>query len=376
MPTPQHNQALVKQLRQAIEQHGPLNFAEFMHQALYAPGLGYYSSSLPKLGKEGDFVTAPEISPLFSYCIANACQPVLQAIGSQANILEFGAGSGSMAAAILQRLAILDSLPAHYYILETSGDLQQRQRQYLQQHCPEYYSRVSWLSQLPAPGFQGVILANEVLDAMPVHRFKCASEQLLEYYVDYQDHQFTWCTHPATEAIKQAVATLKLPNTHHVAYTSEINLNAAPWVNSIAHCLERGLVLIIDYGFLAHEYYHPDRHMGTLMCHYQHRAHTDPLKYIGLQDITAHVNFSALITAAHQQQLEIAGFTTQAEFLMQCGLLDLLAQHQPEDLAHYADYYPLAQQVKKLLLPSEMGELFKVLGLTRNINNALTGFNR
>jgi SAM-dependent MidA family methyltransferase len=372
-----HSQHLINTIKQAINNAGgAIPFVEFMNQVLYAPGLGYYSAGVHKLGAAGDFITAPEISPLFSQCVARQCQQILTAF-EESVILEFGAGSGMMAADILTELECLNSLPKRYFILEISADLQQRQRATLQSKIPHLLERVHWLTQLPPEPVQGVILANEVLDAMPVQRFRLDNHDISEFYVGLASQKnnptempFIWQIKSTRhQALRTAVENLRpmLP----IDYISEINLALPAWLQTIADRLTRGMVLLIDYGFPRREYYHPQRHQGTLMCHYRHHAHDDPLILVGLQDITAHVDFTAVAEAAVAAHLTVAGYTTQARFLLACGLPDLLNVLDPNDSKTYLQY---TQQVKKLTFPNEMGELFKVMALTRNCDIKLLGF--
>jgi len=344
-------------------------FVEFMRQALYAPGLGYYSTGRCQFGAEGDFITAPEISPLFSHCVARQCYQILSHLKGGV-ILELGAGSGLMAAEILKELARLNCLPSHYLILEVSAELQQRQRLTLQTKAGEFWEQVSWLNGLPSQPFQGVILANEVLDAMPVHRFRLEKEDVSEFQVGHDGNQWVWhLTSTACQALRVTVEAWR--SSLAVGYVSEVNLMTAGWLQALADLLVSGLILLIDYGFPNKEYYHPQRHQGTLMCHYRHYAHADPLILVGLQDITAHVDFTAIAAAALAADLQVAGYTTQANFLLACGLLELLSSYNSKE---FKTYLQLAQSVKTLLLPSEMGELFKVMALTRHINIPLLGF--
>jgi SAM-dependent MidA family methyltransferase len=353
-------------IKQIINETGDrISFYEFMHHALYAPGLGYYSADTRKFGSEGDFITAPEISPLFSHCIARQCQQVLATIEENGIILEFGAGSGIMAADILKELETLDSLPKKYLILEISADLQQRQRATLEKHVPHLIDRIEWLQQLPETKLQGVILANEVLDAMPVHRFRLDEQGVSEFYVSIEESEFKWQILPTeNEELRQAVEKLR-PNLP-IGYISEINLALPAWIESLP--LATGLVLLIDYGFPNNEYYHPQRNEGTLMCHYRHQTHDNPLINVGLQDITAHVNFTAIADAAIAADLKVASYTNQANFLLAAGLAPTI---DPNDTKAYLQQ---AQQIKTLTLPSEMGELFKVMALTANFDSPLLGF--
>jgi SAM-dependent MidA family methyltransferase len=348
---------------------GKISFAEFMQHVLYTPTLGYYSSPLRKFGSDGDFVTAPEISPLFSQCLARQCQQVLAHL-EQGIILEFGAGSGVMAAELLKELQQLDSLPHAYWIVELSADLQQQQYETLQSRVPELLNKIKWLDKLPSRPCQGIILANEVLDAMPVERFQVTAGEIQQYYVNDAHEQLILQLSASTPALSNAVRALHVDFAD--GYESEINLAVSPWVATLAAMLDTGLILLIDYGFPQHEYYHPQRNQGTLMCHYRHHAHVDPLILLGLQDITAHVDFTAVAQAAVAANLEVAGYTTQANFLLATGLLEKLSSCSPEAV----QFFHLSQQAKLLTLPSEMGELFKVMALTKNLDIPLLGFMR
>jgi len=371
----QHSDQLKTEVRQQIDAAGgAIDFARFMEMALYQPGLGYYSAGARKFGEGGDFITAPELSPLFSHCLARQCQQVLAEIGF-GDIIEFGAGTGAMASEVLLELERLDCLPGQYFILELSPDLKQRQQQTIEQRAPHLLARICWLDGLPESGFQGVILANEVVDAMPVHLVQFKEVGLIERFVAHNGRDFVWQDRPlASEALQQRINALTEDLGDEVfcpGYLTEINLAQTAWINSLAAMLEKGVALIIDYGFPQHEYYHPDRTTGTLMCHYRHRAHGDPLILAGLQDITAHVDFTALAQAAHDSGLDVMGYTSQAQFLLAAGLGELLAE---QDQADTRAYMEVTQQVKKLTLPNEMGELFKVLAVGRGFPNELNGF--
>jgi SAM-dependent MidA family methyltransferase len=365
-----HSELLCDHIHQQIEQaDGRISFDRFMELCLYAPGLGYYVAGARKFGQEGDFVTAPEISPLFSRCLARQCAQVLHEIGP-GELLEFGAGTGVMAADILAELERMDSLPLRYLILELSPDLRSRQQETLQQKVPHLADLVQWLDELPESGFKGVVLANEVLDAMPVQRFRIESGELLEQFVRWEDGRFSsFWDKPTTAGLVQAVEDLGLGQAE--GFESELNLRAVPWINSLGDMVDTGAVILIDYGYPQSEYYLPQRREGTLMCHYRHRAHPDPLLLPGLQDITAHVDFSAVADAGLKAGFEIGGFTTQAFFLMGCGLDSLLADSDPNQIDKHMQ---LVQEVKRLTLPSEMGERFKVLAFTRGVEQQLIGF--
>ncbi len=347
---------------------GSIPFSQFMERCLYAPGLGYYSAGCRKFGAAGDFVTAPEISPLFGRCLARSCGAVLVSLGG-GDILEFGAGSGQLAIDLLGELAEMDCLPERYLVLERSAELKARQQQAISRHLPALLDRVSWIDHLPGAGFRGVMLANEVLDAMAVERFQWDAAANL-FHVRSEGDGFAWQLetgqpNEVTAAIADCVGGLS------AGYISEFNTSLQPWLQTVAEGIDQGLVLLIDYGYPHHEFFHPQRSSGTLMCHYRHHAHTDPLIWPGLQDITTHVNFTAIAEAAVAADLEVAGYTTQAYFLLDCGLEELLLQTGPTDTT---DYMKAAQQVKTLILPGEMGERFKCIGLTRGIDCPVPGF--
>jgi len=360
-----HSETLIERLRLDIAAAGGrIPFQQYMDTVLYAPGLGYYSAGSRKFGPEGDFVTAPEVSPLFSHCLARQCAQVLDQTGGA--ILEFGAGTGTMAADILLQLERMQALPSSYYILELSADLQQRQRQTLEHKAAHLLPRVVWLQQLPQT-FHGVILANEVLDAMPVHRLRLEHGQWRELLVGWDGPRLGWQAMPLEDAqVQQRLEGLDLPE----PYTTEVCTRADAWVAQLGEILQSGLVLLIDYGFPRHEYYHPERSQGTLMCHYRHRAHADPFVYPGLQDITAHVDFTAVAEAALSAGLSVYGYTTQAMFLLATGL-----EQAMDGVEDAEQQYRLAQQIKTLTLPSEMGELFKVMALGKGLADiTLMGF--
>ncbi|OFZ68773.1 MAG: hypothetical protein A2Z01_11990 [Betaproteobacteria bacterium RBG_16_58_11] len=363
-----HSQQVQNHLRAEIAaQGGWISFARYMELTLYAPGLGYYAAGAAKFGPAGDFTTAPEQSTLFGRCVARQVAQVLRETGG--NILEAGAGSGKLACDLLLELEKLDTLPAHYFILELSGELRARQHATLATHTPHLLNKVQWLNQLPQT-FSGIVLGNEVLDAMPAHLVVRKDGAWLERGVSANQAGFSWQDRPiAGNALLQAVQMLDVPG----GYLTEINLAAPAFISSLAERLQRGVLLLIDYGFPRAEYYHPQRSQGTLMCHYRHFAHGEPFYWPGLQDITAHVDFSAIAEAGVDHGCELLGFTTQANFLINCGITDLLSEVSPEDPARYL---PLANQAQYLLSPAEMGELFKVIALGKGIEITLMGFTK
>lgn len=363
-----HSERLQAHIREVMAAGGGrIDFARFMQLALYAPGLGYYSAGSRKFGEAGDFVTAPERSALFSRALAQQCREVLLRIGG--DILEFGAGSGVMAADILAELERLDSLPGHYFIMEISADLRERQREAISQKVPQLAERVIWLDALP-DSFEGVVLGNEVLDAMPVHRFRICDGEPRELFVMWDGERFLLDEEAPDAALYPRLKALQDEFQLDEGYESEINLLAGEWVAGLGQWLTRGVALLIDYGFPRAEYYHPQRSGGTLMCHYRHRAHDDALILIGLQDITAHVDFTAVAEAALTAGLSVRGFANQGNFLIGCGLTEILAAEEGDARTRLS----LAAEVKTLTLPSEMGELFKVIALTRGWEGGLRGF--
>lgn len=378
LPTPSadakaHQAKLLAHINSICQQaNRPITFAEFMDLALYAPGLGYYSAGVAKFGIDGDFVTAPLISSLFSQALGAQCEQILRSLENPV-ILELGAGTGRMACDIMQYLAKQSCLPKHYAILEVSADLRARQQSYLQQHCPDLYSRFVWLDTLPNEPFDGLILGNEVIDALPVHLFKISEHSAIEegLVLAKQDNLQLVFTTPLTVSLPAAVEALqqRLETRFAVGYTSEIHLALPAWIASLSQCLAKGVMLLIDYGFPSHEYYHASRHMGTLMCHYRHHAHSDPLQYIGLQDITSHVDFTAVAIAAIENGLEVAGFTHQGAFLINNGITSFA-----EKADNPVDVYNYSQQIQKLTHPHEMGELFKVIALSKDFDESLQGF--
>lgn len=344
--------------------HEPLasiSFARFMEWALYEPKLGYYTAALDKFGKAGDFTTAPEISPLFARCIGRQYQQILACLG-QADILEIGAGTGQLAIDLLLFLEQEQSLPCSYKIFEISPMLKKRQQERLQQHIPHLFSLLEWLDEWPEMPIKGVILANEMVDALPVNQYLWTEDCVQEVRVAYEKHRFVYHLAPVDNLLRSQLTQLQETYFAEIkVYQSEMCVRLPEWVGKLSCALEQGVVLIIDYGFPAQEYYHPDRANGTLLCYYQHRAHADPLSLVGLQDITASVNFSRLAQAAHQSGLKVAGFTSQAAFLLNNDLLPLIEKCYDETSS-----IDVNRQVHLLTSPSEMGELIKVLGLTRN----------
>jgi len=376
MPLPQpspdaqaYSDALKRHIATEIEAAGGwIGFERFMELALYAPGMGYYSGGAHKFGAAGDFMTAPEISSLFSQTLATQAVQVMALSAPQ--IIEVGAGSGRLAADLLLELEHRGALPECYRILELSGELRERQRAIIAQRAPQLLARVDWLDRLPEQ-FEGLVLANELLDAMPVALVVWNDAAILERGVAWEKAEFVWRDRPAQGRVLERALALAGDHVFPAAYLSEINLAAADWTAAWGGILDRGALLLIDYGFPRHEYYHEQRDTGTLMCHYRHQAHGEPFFLPGLQDITAHVDFTAIVESGYEAGLDFLGYATQANFLLNCGLPDILARTPAEDALRYL---PQAKATNKLISPAEMGELFKVIALGKGIDETLIGF--
>lgn len=358
-----HSLKVAAAIRAAIDAGGgSISFAEFMQHALYAPGLGYYSAGAAKLGAAGDFVTAPEISPLFGAVLARQSAIVLEQLGG-GDMLEPGAGTGALAVSMLSKLGTLGSLPERYLILEVSPDLQERQKKRLRAEAPEYLSRVSWITNLPTD-FSGVVVANEVADALPVERFRIHERKVLQARVAVEDSRFSWAYAEAPPALEDAVRSIEadLGVEFDEGYESEVSLSVHHWVSELANAVSSGLVFMIDYGLSRREYYARERNQGWLRCHFRHRAHNDPLILPGIQDLTSWVDFTAVAEAASSAGMTVAGYVTQADLLLSGGLEEELADFTARPVAEQAK---LSGQVKLLTLPAEMGENFKCIGLSR-----------
>lgn len=359
-------------IRAEMMSTGFVSFARYMELALYTPEWGYYMNTLPKFGAAGDFITAPEISTLFAVSLARQIQSVLNLI-PRGDLLEIGAGSGCLAMELLKALKELNTLPEHYYIVEISPFLRRQQQVRLQEEIPELYDRLIWLDTLP-DAFNGIILANEVLDAMPVERFCYRQEQLYQVFVtwDEKEKQFVEAYFSPNPELQAMI--LELPVRPQDYYCSEIHQMALIWLEKLIKCLKKGLILIIDYGYPRHEYYHIQRDEGTLIGHYRHHRTTDPYWMPGLQDITASIDFTAIAMTAIKHQLEVSGYTTQGYFLLGCGILEIVDNRLSKLTSFDAEICQWQQQTKKLLMPGEMGEHFKVMALTRGLAEPLIGF--
>jgi SAM-dependent MidA family methyltransferase len=375
LPTPhpaaqELSEKLIHLIRQEIQQSdGHITFARFMELALYAPGLGYYNIGTHKLGQHGDFVTAPEISPLFAQCIARQCQQILQELDS-GDILEFGAGSGIFAKELLLELEALHALPAHYFILEPSAELRERQIELFNSTCPHLLPRIVWLEKLPEKPLNGIIFANEVLDAMPIHCFEVTEHTIKERCVSWQDDQFIWSHHTPSPELQTYLESITKDRSLPLGYQSEVSLIQPAWIKTLADRLEKGVILLIDYGYSRDEYYRPERGMGTFMCFYQHHKHDNPFILPGLQDMTAHVDFTHLAESAVEGGLTIAGFTTQAAFLLACDLLGIAERASLSEI----EKYKINQAIKILTLPGQMGDIVKVMAFSKELDITLIGF--
>ena len=350
---------------------GFLPFDRYMAAALYAPGLGYYSAGAHKLGAGGDFTTAPEISPLFGRCIAAQCEPLLRALPG-AQILELGPGSGRLAADVLTELAARDALPARYALLEVSADLRERQRERLAALPPQLAARVVFLDAPPPADWRGVLLANEVLDALPCEAFALRAGGIVERGVGLgPDGRFAWRERPAPAQIEAEVRRVlaDLPEPVEPGYSSELCRRVGPWIAEVTARLTQGVALFIDYGLPRAQYYHPTRATGTLRCHYRQRAHEDPFAHPGLEDLTAWVDFTRIAEAADVCGLDVLGFTSQAAFLLGTGIESMLAAEKDAVL-----HARRVSEARQLLLPDAMGEAFKVLALGRGWDPPLAGF--
>lgn len=361
--------ALTRRIAAEIDASGGwIGFDRFMSLALYAPGLGYYSGGAHKFGAAGDFVTAPEISPAFGVALATQVQQVMAL--SAPRILEVGAGSGRLAADLLSELERRGALPESYAILDLSGELRARQRETITRVVPHLLGRVTWLDRLPEQ-FDGLVLANELLDALPVQLVRWADDAIFERGVAWQNGGFCWQDRPAggrlLDCARKLAEEFALPSD----YVSEIGLAASDWTATWGGILGRGALLLIDYGFPRHEFYHEQRDTGTLMCHYRHQAHGEPFFLPGQQDITAHVDFTAIVEAGFNAGLDFLGYTLQANFLLNCGIGDLLAR---TERGSTVERLAQAQAINKLISPAEMGELFKVIAFGKGVDEALIGF--
>ncbi len=373
LPTPTdaehaHSLALIRLIRNEIAARGPIPFSRYMELCLYAPGLGYYSAGKTKFGPAGDFITAPELGSLFSRSVARALAPTLAQIGTEACVLELGGGSGAFAEHCLRELAGLGCTPAHFWILEPSADLRERQRVRLAATLPaDLAARVAWLDRPPQNDWRGVLFANEVLDALPITRFTIQGGEVYEEHVADAGECFVSVDLPADGFVARAVRHVERDLDRPLAdgYRSEVLPQLPFWFQAVSATLREGMALFVDYGYARREFYLPERHDGTLLAHYRHRAHADPYILPGLQDLTASVDFSALAEAGVGAGFELVGLGTQAQFLLANGLPELFSADSAA--ADEVTRYRLAQEVKRLTLPGEMGERFKVMAFARTL---------
>ncbi|MGN8137654.1 class I SAM-dependent methyltransferase [Paraburkholderia sp. 22099] len=366
------SEALLARIRAELEAAGGwLPFDRYMELALYAPGLGYYSGGARKFGLRGDdgsdFVTAPELSPLFAATLARPLAEALQASGTR-EVMEFGAGTGKLAAGLLNALDALGTPFERYSIVDLSGELRERQRETIEAAAPALAAKVRWLDALPER-FEGVVIGNEVLDAMPVRLFASGGGAWSERGVVWRDQTLAFDDRPVSAAAD--IALLSDIETAGDDYVTETHDAARAFTRTICTMLARGAAFFIDYGFPRHEYYHAQRAQGTLMCHYRHRAHGDPFVYPGLQDMTAHVEFTGIAEAGIDAGADLLGFTSQARFLLNAGITEALSEIDPADTARFL---PAANAVQKLLSEAEMGELFKVIAFSRGLDDTLRAF--
>ncbi len=362
----QHSLALTQMIRQRIAKESNISFSEFMHMALYQPGLGYYSSGTHKFGKDGDFITSPEQGDLFAKCLAKQFKQVLDSLDTPV-IMELGAGTGQFCYDCLIELDQLNCLPEKYYILEVSADLQHRQKQKLNTLPEPIKQRVEWIYEPPIDEFNGVVFANEVIDALAVEVFKVEDQSYKQLRVDCDsDFSKTWVKFPNALEVDLLSKNLDLAD----GYESEFIPYLSEWLQTITAGLEKGAVFFVDYGYERNSYYHPQRNQGTLVCHFQHQANFDYFKNIGIQDITAFVDFTAVAEAADDCGLSVDGYCTQAHFLMSLAIHDKLGDSEND----FENYYRKTTEMKKLTLPNEMGEKFKVMALSKNFDEDLLGF--
>jgi SAM-dependent MidA family methyltransferase len=351
-------------LNEEIADRGAVSFARYMERVLYEPGLGYYSAGLHKLGPTGDFVTAPELGGLFAACLARQVTQVAEPL-ARYDILEVGAGTGRLAADLLSSLQP-DRQPERYLILERSADLRRVQRERIAAGAPDRIERVAWLDAPPAADWQGVLLANEVIDALSAERFRVTEDGIEQMCVTTSGTGFDWAFRPAPGDLEKAVRHVEagLEQPFSAGYRSEVRPRLGAWLQSLIGQMRAGMALFIDYGNPRREYYSPERVDGTLMCHYRHHGHDDVFFYPGLQDITAWVDFTALAEAADACGLEVAGYSNQAMFLLGCGLDGVLSDRMADcDDGGLA----LSAEARQLTLPGMMGERFQVVGLCRDL---------
>ncbi|MCG8324542.1 MAG: SAM-dependent methyltransferase [Thiotrichales bacterium] len=366
----EHSLHLKKKIIAEIrENDGSIGFDRYMEMALFDPEHGYYTAGLQKFGRDGDFITAPEVSRVFAYCLANQCRQIMDSTDISA-IVEFGAGTGRLALDLLSRLQKLNSAPANYLIMETSADLRRRQQDLLQRRDPDHPSTISWPDTLPGGDINAIVIANEVIDCLPFQRVLAGDAGLLECRVGYADGEFEFVTGELSACSRQFSDNYlgdELANIRR-GYVTEIHPRYPPWLNSVVESIQQGVILLFDYGYSGREYYLPERTNGTMLCHYRHRVHADPFRYPGLQDITSSVNFSVLSRVASESGIALLGYTTQAGFLLSCGL-DKLQEELLE--SREMQRAQLNREIKTLTMPGEMGERFRLLALGKGFSRSL-----
>jgi len=363
---------LTEHIKIKIRENGcPITFETFMQMALYEPQLGYYQNNLHKFGEKGDFITAPEMGSLFAGCIANSIFSSIKSNDAN-SILEIGAGSGQLAVDLIKALKHQNCLPAQYFILEPSATLQSQQKQLITKECAEFLHRVEWLADLPTD-FNGVIIANEVIDAIPCQIIEKTEQGWFYQGVDLVDDELCTCLTERVEDDELPIQLTEKNNDEHfeIGYQAEIRKQASGWLLSLSKCLARGHILLIDYGYPVSELYHPQRLQGSLTCFINHHQHSDYLQAIGLQDITAHVDFTNIAVEASRHGLSIDGFTTQAGFLLENGIIEKAEAllNSNEEQALDVDRYKISQQIQKLMMPGQMGEVLKVMSLSADEHN-------
>ncbi len=373
----QRSQMLEQRIIARIQDKGPMPFVDFMEAALYTPKLGYYANDAEKFGEQGDFTTAPNISPLFAHCVAKQCQQVLELL-DEGSVVEVGAGNGQMACDILLFLEKEGCLPSQYLIIERSVALRQVQRQTLEEKANHCLNHVIWVDEIPN-NLNAIVIANELLDALPAHRFKWSKGQCYSSFIAVDDKQRLYEMYiPENDALLERVVNsinTDLADGFFDGQHGEVNLNALSWLENVAARLQKGMVLILDYGYPQQEYYHPQRKDGTRKCFYRQHQHNDPFVLMGLQDISCHVNFTALVQLAVANGLDLSGFSTQAGFLVGCGITQQLNELTRErESQTLKESVSLSSQMDTLLSPGGMGELVKAIGFQKNLDNPMIGF--
>lgn len=368
-----HSAELAALIGNEIHAGGAIPFSRYMELALYAPGLGYYSAGRTKFGAAGDFVTAPELGPLFARCVAAAVAPTLAGLGAAADFLELGGGSGAFAITALREFAARDAVPRRYRVLEPSADLRQRQQQRAEAELPPALAaRMEWILRPPEQDWRGVLFANEVIDALPATRFTLRNGEVMEECIGLDGGELVRLERPADLLVTGAVRHLErsLGRTFVDGYRSEVLPQLPYWMQAVLGSLAAGVALFVDYGYPRHEYYLPERSDGTLVCHYRHRAHADPLFWPGLADITAFVDFTAMAEAGTGAGFDFVGYAPQGQFLLASGLPALLeeAGGLPE-----AERLRVVAEAKRLTLPGDMGERFQAIAFARGVDDALPG---